>query len=489
MTVAIGVDQGTTGTRVVAFDEDWRVLAGDYREASPVHPQPGWVEKDAEAVVESVRMGLRSVAGEIGRDRISAVGLDNEGETVVAWDSDTLEPLAPAIVWSCRRSQDIVERLRADGAEARVRELAGTPLDPYFSSTKIRWLIEHDDAVARALERGRARFGTLDSFVCARLGDAPVTEPSTAARTQLQALSRPGRWDPELCAIFGVDPGTLPPIGSSSGGLGTLDGLPLRALLVDQTAALAGHGCLAAGQAKATYGTGIFVLANAGRQSPADPAGLLPTVAWTAPGPDPAAVAYALDGGVFTAGSAIGWLRDELGLIDDPAESERLARSVPDAGGVRFLPALTGLAAPWWRPSARATWWGMTAHTTRAHLVRAVLESLCLRVRDVVEAMASAGTRPTVLRVDGGMTANRWLMQRQADVLGIPVQVSAQAEATALGAAGMARVGAGDLALDDLAALGESGERIDPTPESAGRRDREYAEWRRFVERIAAVED
>jgi glycerol kinase len=488
MTVAIGVDQGTTGTRVVAFDESWRMLAGEYREVPPVHPRPGWVEKDAEAVVESVREGLRAVAGEVGRDRVSAVGLDNEGETVVAWDEDTLEPLAPAIVWSCRRSQDIVERLRADGAEGRVRELAGTPLDPYFSSTKIRWLIENDAAVAAACERGRARFGTLDAFVCARLGDGPATEPSTAARTQLQALARPGRWDPELCGVFGVDPGTLPPIGVSSGGLGTLDGLPLRSLLVDQTAALAGHGCLAAGGAKATYGTGIFVLANAGAHPPADPAGLLPTVAWTAPGTDPSAVAYALDGGVFTAGAAIGWLRDELGLLDDPAESERMARSVPDAGGVRFLPALTGLAAPWWRPAARATWWGMTAHTTRAHLVRAVLESLCLRVRDVVEAMAGAGARPPLLRVDGGMTANRWLMQRQADVLGIPLQVSAEAEATALGAAGMARVGAGELSLDDLAALGESGERIDPAPESDGWRDREYADWRRFVEGIAAVE-
>ncbi|MGN6378744.1 MAG: FGGY-family carbohydrate kinase [Gaiellales bacterium] len=487
MTVTIGVDQGTTGTRVVAFDQGWRVLADDYREVAPSHPRPGWVEKDADAVVASVRDGLRAVAGEVGRDRVAAVGLDNEGETVVAWDADTLEPLAPAIVWSCRRSQEIVERLRGEGAEDRVRELAGTPLDPYFSSTKIRWLIENDPAVAGACEHGRARFGTLDAFVCARLGDGPGTEPSTAARTQLQALAKPGRWDPELCAMFGVDPLTLPPIGPSSGRLGSLDGLPLHALLVDQTAALAGHGCLQAGRAKSTYGTGIFVLANAGATPPTETQGLLPTVAWTTPG-DPGSVAYALDGGVFTAGSALGWLRDELGLLGDAAESELLARSVEDSGGVRFLPALTGLAAPWWRPSARAVWAGMTAHTTRAHLVRAVLESLCMRVRDVVEAMSAAGARPSVLRVDGGMTANRWMMQRQADVLGIAVQVADEAEATALGAAAMAGVGAGAVSVGELESLGETGELISPTPESARLRDAEYAAWRRFVEGIAAVE-
>jgi glycerol kinase len=487
MTALVGVDQGTTGTRVVAFDRGWRALAGDYRPVPPRHPQPGWVEKDADAVVESVRDGLRAVAAEVGRDRIGAVGLDNEGETVAAWDAVTLEPLAPAVVWSCRRSQGIVDRLRAAGAEAGVRALAGTPLDAYFSSTKVRWLLENDPAVARAAELGRARFGTLDAYVCARLGDGAVTEPSTAARTQLQALARPGRWDPELCSVFGVDPATLPPMGPSTGRLGQLDGLPLRALLVDQTAALAGHGCLHAGDAKATYGTGIFVLANAGGHPPAEPSGLLPTVAWSVPGTSAEDVVYALDGGVFTAGSAITWLHDELGILDDAGQSEQLARSVADAGGVRFLPALTGLAAPWWRPSARAAWTGMTAHTTRAHLVRAVLESLCFRVRDVFEAMTASGTRPALLRVDGGMTANRWLMQRQADVLGIPVRMATESEATALGAAAMAGVGAGTIGMDEVASLAESGQTLTPSPGSESWRDREYAGWRRFVEQMAAV--
>jgi glycerol kinase len=488
MTVAIGVDQGTTGTRVVAFDGDWRVLAFDYREVRTDHPRPGWVEKDAEAVVESVREGLRAVAGEVGRERVEAVGLDNEGETVMAWDAETLRPLAPAIVWSCRRSQEIVDRLRGAGAEPRVQELAGTPLDPYFSSTKIRWLLENVAAVADAAASGRARFGTLDAYVCARLAGGAVTEPSTAARTQLQALARPGGWDPALCDVFGVDPATLPPIGPSTGDLGRLDGMPLRALLVDQTAALAGHGCLQPGQAKATYGTGVFVLANAGGQPPGDPAGLLPTVAWSQPGGSAQQVTYALDGGVFTAGSAMQWMRDQLGLLDDAARSEQLARSVPDTGGVRFLPALTGLAAPWWRPQARAAWVGMTAHTSQAHLVRAVLDSVCLRVRDVLEALAAAGVRPQLLRVDGGMTQNAWLMQRQADLLGIPVRLAAQAEATALGAAAMALVGDGRIGLEQVAALAESGHTVEPSPASQGWRESEYAAWRRFVDDMRALE-
>ena len=476
MSALIGIDQGTTGTRVVAFGPGDRVLADEYREVPTAHPHPGWVEKDADHVVASVAEGLAAVIGQLDGARVDAVGLDNEGETVVAWDAETLRPLAPAVVWSCRRSQGVVDRLRAAGAEPRVRALAGTPLDPYFSSTKIRWLLENDGAVAGAAEAGRVRFGTFDAYVCARLGDGARTDPSTAARTQLQRIDRPGEWDEELCAIFGVEPAWLPPIGPSVGELGRLAGLPLGALLVDQTAALAGHGCLAPGDAKATYGTGVFVLANAGASPPADPAGLLPTVAW-----QEQSVAYALDGGVFSAGAAMGWLH-ELGLVADPAESEALAGSVVDTGGVRFLPALTGVAAPWWMPAARGVWAGMTAHTTRAHLVRAVLEAIAWRVRDIVDAMGAAGTAPALLRVDGGMTGNRWLMQRQADVLGIPVRVAAQAEATALGAARAAAAGVGRAAFADLAELAETGETIEPCAGSAAWRDSGHADWRRWLE-------
>jgi glycerol kinase len=485
VTVLVGIDQGTTGTRTVAFDERCGELAQAYRRVPVAHPQPGWVEKDADAVVESVAQTLAEVADAVGPDRITAVGLDNEGETVMAWDAETLRPLAPAVVWSCRRSEGIVERLQAAGEQARVGELAGTPLDPYFSSTKIAWLLEHDDAVRRAAEDGRARFGTLDAYVCARLGDGARTEPSTAARTQLQELARPGAWSVALCDLFGVDTATLPPIGPSAGDLGSLRApgidrpLPLRALLVDQTAALAGHGAVTPGAAKATYGTGIFLLAHAGSDPPRAE-GLLPTVAWQAGGRSD----YALDGGVFSAGSALDWAVG-LGLLDAPERSGDVAASVADAGGVWFLPALTGLAAPWWRADARAAWAGMTAHTTPAHLVRALLESLCFRVRDIVEALAAAGAAPARLRVDGGMTANPWLMQRQADVLGIPVQVAATAEATALGAAAMAGIGAGVWTLGDLESLGTGGTTYEPGAGAAGR-DEDYAGWRAFVERQSA---
>jgi glycerol kinase len=482
LTVVVGIDQGTTGTRTVAFDERFSVLAQAYRRVPVEHPRPGWVEKDAEAVITSVSETLAEVAAAVGSDRITAVGLDNEGESVVAWDAETLRPLAPAIVWSCRRSEGIVEELAAAGAGDRVHDLAGTRLDPYFSSTKITWLLRESEAVRDAAAAGRARFGTFDAYVCARLGDAPRTEPSTAARTQLQELARPGSWSRELCDVFGVDPATLPEIGPSVGDAGSLrvEGverpLPLRALLVDQTAALAGHGAVAAGTAKATYGTGIFLLAHAGEEPPTDASGLLPTVAWQVAGRSD----YALDGGVFSAGSAIDWLVS-LGLAGAPQDTGDLAASVPDSGGVRFLPALTGLGAPWWRPDARATWAGMTAHTTPAHLVRAALESLCFRVRDIVEALRAAGLAPAALGVDGGMTANPWLMQRQADVLGIPVRIAATAEATALGAAAAAGVGAGCWTLADLASLGEGGRTVDPSRGSEPAREDEYAAWRAFV--------
>ena len=243
--VRIGIDQGTTGTRVVAFDESWTAITDAYRPVPSQHPHPGWVEKDAEAVIASVQEAVAEVVASVGAEAITSAGLDNEGETVVAWDAESLRPLAPAVVWSCRRSEGIVERLRAEGVEERVRALAGTPLEPYFSSTKITWLLENSRAVQAAAAAGRARFGTLDAYVLARLGDGARTEPSTAARTQLQAIAAPGRWDPELCRIFGVDPATLPPIGPSTGALGSVAGLPLRGMLVDQTAALAGHGCIA----------------------------------------------------------------------------------------------------------------------------------------------------------------------------------------------------------------------------------------------------
>ena len=321
MTILIGVDQGTSGTRAVAFDQRLRPLGESYQPAHVSHPQPGWIEKDADETVATVERALGDLTAQLD-GQVAAVGLDNEGETVVAWDAETLRPLAPAIVWGSRHSQPIVERLEASGHGPRIQELSGLPLDPYFSATKIRWLVENDEAVAAAASEGRLRAGTLDAYVCARLGDGARTEPSTAGRTQLQALAAPGSWHPELLELHGIDPAWLPPIGPSAGHFGKLAGLPLRALLVDQTASLAGHGCLLPGMAKATYGTGIFLLQQAGEAPPAQTGGLLSVVAWELTEGRPS---YALDGGVFSAGTVLTWLRDGLGAFQDPAESEAMA--------------------------------------------------------------------------------------------------------------------------------------------------------------------
>jgi glycerol kinase len=477
VTVLVGIDQGTSGTRAVAFDGRLRPLAESYRPASVRHPQPGWIEKDADETVAGVEAALAELAEGL-HEQVTAVGLDNEGETVVAWEAETLRPLAPAVVWGCRRSQPIVERLAAQGHGERIEQLSGLPLDPYFSATKIRWLVEQVPAVAEAAERGRLRVGTLDAYLCTRLGDGARSEPSTAGRTQLQALAAPGRWDEELLALHGVERDWLAPIGPSAGDLGELAGLPLHGLLVDQTASLAGHGCLAAGQAKATYGTGIFLLQQTGPEAPVDPAGLIPIVAWQLGD----TVSYALDGGVFSAGTVISWLRDGIGLIGDAADSETLARSVPDSGGARFLPALAGLGAPWWRPDARAVLAGITAGTGRAHVVRAALDALCFRVRDIVERLPA---RPPLLRVDGGLTANGYLLQRQADVLGIPVEVAPMAETTALGAAAFAGIGADMLSLDDLPDLTAGGRRVEPGDVAGAEAD--YRTWRAFAERAAEL--
>jgi glycerol kinase len=370
----------------------------------------------------------------------------------------------------------VVERLAAAGRGERIEQLSGLPLDPYFSSTKMRWLAEQNEPVAAA---GPAlRMGTFDAYITAVLGGGARTEPSTAGRTQLQALRSPGRWDAELLSLHGIDPAWLPEIGPSVGDLGSIAGLPLRALLVDQTASLAGHGAFRAGAAKATYGTGIFLLQQAGAAPPDDGNGLIPIVAWQL-GAEPS---YALDGGVFSAGTVVTWLREGLGALDDAAESEALARSVPDTGGVRFLPALAGLGAPWWQPDARAVIAGITAGTTRAHIVRAALDALCFRVRDIVERLPA---RPPVLRVDGGLTANGYLVQRQADVLGIPVEVAPTAETTALGVAAMAGIGAGLLTVDDLTRLTAGGRRIEPS--DTAQADEDYRAWRRFADAAARL--
>jgi glycerol kinase len=447
------------------------------------------VEQDPDAIVESVVESVARVLDEVGGpDRILAVGLDNQGETVVAWDAEGTRSLGPAIVWQCRRSLPIVERLRAAGLEDAIRERSGLPLDPYYSAGKLAWLLEHDDGVRTAAAEGRLRFGTVDAWLTARLdGGNARTDTSTASRTQLFDLGALA-WDPDLLGWFGIDAATLPRVGSTAGDLGELahprwrGPLALRAMACDQQAALAGHGAFAPGAIKASYGTGVFVLANAGERRAAV-AGLETSIAWTLPGGQiaPETTASVLQGGVFAAGAMVDWLRDGLGMIDDPAETDALARSVPDAAGVLVLPALAGLGAPWWRPGARAVVAGLTGAATRAHVVRATLDGIAQRVADVVEAMAPAlPEMPVRFRVDGGMTANAYLMQRQADLLGLPVDVASVEESTALGMAGLAGLGAGVLEVGAIGAANPARLTYEPTLDRAERRAQRES-WRAFV--------
>jgi len=486
----LAIDQGTTSTRAIAFDRLLRPVASAAIPLDTAHPRPGWVEQDPEAILESVVATVERVLREVGgTGRIGAVGLDNQGETVVAWDAETGRTLAPAVVWQCRRSLPIVERLQAAGLEPAIRERTGLPLDPYFSAGKMTWLLEEVPAVTKAAARGTLRLGTVDAWLTARLdgGDAR-TDPSTASRTQLLSLAT-GDWDAELLHWFGVPPAALPRIVPTAGDLGRLQHprwggeLRLTAMACDQQAAVAGHGAFAAGSLKATYGTGVFVLANAGdRRTPAS--GLETSIAWRL---SDGVTTTVLQGGLFTAGAFVDWLRDELGLIADAAETATLAAGVPDTAGGRVLPALAGLGAPWWRPTATAVVAGLTAAAGRAHLARAALDGIAHGVADVVEAMTTELPAPPArLRVDGGLTANGYLMQRQADLLGLPVDLARAEESTALGIAGLAGIGAGRWGPDQLSAASPIQTTWLPRLDQADRLAEREA-WRRFVNAAAGL--
>ena len=486
----LAVDQGTTSTRAIAFDGALRPVASASVPLDTTHPRPGWVEQDPEAILESVVESVARVLDAVGGPtRVVAAGLDNQGETVVAWDSEDRRALAPAVVWQCRRSQPVVDRLRAAGHEPSIRERTGLPLDPYFSAGKATWLLEHNPDVQAAAKRGTLRIGTVDAWLTARLdGGDGRTDPSTASRTQLLALATLD-WDPELLGWFGIDRRMLPRIVPTAGDLGEVahsrwgGSLPLRAMACDQQAALAGHGAFAPGAMKATYGTGVFVLANAGIRREATP-DLETSMAWTLPDGRTASV---LQGGVFAAGAFIDWFRDDLGLVSQVGETALLASSVPDTAGVRVLPALSGLGAPWWRPTATAVVAGLTASAGRAHVIRAALDGIAHSVADIVDAMApSLEAPPDRLRVDGGLTANAFLMRRQADLLGLPIEVATMEESTALGIAGLAGIGAGLVDPDQIAEANPVRHTVRPL-QDASIRMAERDAWRRFVEACAAL--
>jgi glycerol kinase len=441
----LALDQGTTGSTALVIHQDGSVLGRGYREFTQHFPQPGWVEHDPE---EIFRVSLDAIAEALASagERPAGLGITNQRETVVLWDRRTLAPVAPAIVWQDRRTSPRCRELRESGAEKLLRSRTGLVADPYFSATKLEWLLR-DPEIRRRAGRGELAAGTVETWLVARLtgGRVHVSDHTNASRTLLYDL-RDCDWHPELLGIFGIPRELLPAIVRSSGVVGECDPshfglpLPIAGLAGDQQSALFGQGCCSEGLAKNTYGTGAFLLVYRGGRLPQPPEGVLATAA-CGPKGEPA---YALEGSVFIAGAAVQWLRDGLGIIGAAADTDALARSVPDTGGITFVPAFVGLGTPHWEPEARGTITGITRGTTRAHLVRAALESIVHSSAELLAAMAGAeGLEVPALRVDGGAAANDWMMQHQADIMGIPVERPDMVETTALGAAGLAGLALG----------------------------------------------
>ncbi len=478
----LALDQGTTGTTALVIHQDGSILGRGYREFTQFFPRPGWVEHDPEEILRVTLEAAREAIATAG-ETPAGLGITNQRETVVLWDRRTLRPLAPAIVWQDRRTAERCRELKAAGHEAVLRERTGLLLDPYFSATKLELLLQDPERRRRA-ERGQLAAGTIDSWLIARLtgGRVHATDHTNASRTLLYGLAARD-WDPELLNLFGVPRSVLPDIVPSAGVVGETEAeffgvrLPIAGIAGDQQAALFGQGCVREGLAKNTYGTGAFLLAYTGQQRPHPGEGLLLTAA-CGPRGEPA---YALEGSVFIAGAAIQWLRDGLGLITRAHDTEALARSVSDTGGVYFVPAFVGLGSPHWEAEARGTIVGLTRGTSRAHLVRAALEAMAFASADLLGAMsAAAHLEVSALRVDGGATANDWLMQFQADVLGVSVERPDNVETTALGAGALAGIALGVWPSIDAFLEGRVFTPFEPALDS-GRRAEGWRGWRRAV--------
>jgi glycerol kinase len=486
----MAIDQGTTGSRVLIVNAAGRIIANAYAEFPQIYPQPGWVEHDAEVIWGTVRtlMGRALVAAALTADRIAALGITNQRETTVLWDRQTLVPVHNAIVWQCRRSAGICEKLKAEGLEGMFRERTGLLLDAYFSGTKLKWLLDEVPGLRARAEFGELAFGTVDSWLIARLtgGRRHVTDYTNASRTLMFNI-HDRTWDPDLLHYLDVPAAVLPEVVASAHVAGHTDAavvgaeIPIAGIAGDQQAALFGQACFEVGQAKNTYGTGCFLLVNAGRKRPDPGAGLLLTLACDRRGRP----CYALEGSVFIAGAVVQWLRDGLGLIQHADETHMLAQSVSDTQGVYLVPAFAGLGAPHWDMYARGGILGITRGTTRAHIVRAALESIAYQTRDLVVALADAtGMALSELRVDGGACRNDFLMQFQADLLGCPVNRANTLESTAMGAAFLAGLGVGFWeSADDIAALRQS-EKVFRPQISDEDRMRMVRGWCEAVERV-----
>jgi glycerol kinase len=486
----LALDQGTTSSRALVVAEDGTVVASAQREIGQHYPQPGWVEHDADEIwATQLATATEALArAGVAPHRVAGLGITNQRETVVLWDRATGRPLAPAIVWQDRRTSERCAQLRAAGVEARVRALTGLVLDPYFSATKLAWLLDHLPGARARAAAGELACGTIDSWLAWKLtrGALHVTDAGNASRTQLFDLQA-GDWSDELCALFDVPRALLPSVVDSSGVVGHCAAdllgaaIPIAGIAGDQQAALFGQRCTRAGMAKNTYGTGCFMLMHTGDAPVASTHRLLSTLAWRRAGHSE----FALEGSVFVAGAVVQWLRDELGVIRQSRDVEALAASVDDAGGVVFVPAFTGLGAPYWDADARGAILGLTRGTGAAHIARAAIESIAFQSAELLQAMqADAGVPLTELRVDGGATANDVLMQFQADLLGVPVLRPAFTECTAMGAALLAGLGAG--VWPDAAAIDahwKLDRRFEPKMSRDEAGDR-IARWKRALSRV-----
>jgi glycerol kinase len=487
----LAIDQGTTSTRAILFDSDARAVAVAQRELQQFYPARGSVEHDPEQIWRDTLAVLREVLGSADRDRVTAIGITNQRETVVVWDRATGEPVHRAIVWQDRRTADRCAALKAGGAEDLVRERTGLLLDPYFSATKIAWILDHVAGARARAERGELACGTIDCFLLWRLtgGGVHATDITNAARTSLLDL-RSGRWDPELCRLFRVPEALLAEVHDNSHVFGmTAPGLfetqlPIAGMAGDQQAALFGQACFAPGMVKSTYGTGCFMLVNTGNEPVMSQHRLLTTPAYRLGG----RTTFALEGSIFVAGAAVKWLRDGLGAIADVAETDSMATRVPDSHGVTMVPAFVGLGAPYWDPDARGAILGLTLDATAAHLARAALEAVAYQTFDLMDAMAKDGAaQPRAVRVDGGMAANNWLCQFLADVLGVNVERPLNLETTALGAAFLAGLATG--VWKDLEAIEATWKRRDcftPAMDS-NRREQLIDCWRSAVAKVLSA--
>ncbi len=494
MKYILALDQGTTSSRAVLFDEKGAPVASHGIEFPQLYPKPGWVEHRPEDILQSQVDAARAAVEKSGvslKD-IAAVGITSQRETTLLWERETQKPLHNAIVWQCRRTAPLIERLKRDGLGNVVRDRTGLIPDAYFSGTKLQWLLDTvPDARARA-EKGELCFGTVDSFLANRLcaGHPHVTDATNAARTMLYNIYE-HRWDEVLLRAMDIPAQVLPKVVDTSGVVGMLDKrvlgreIPVAALVGDQQSALFGNGCFAPGMSKNTYGTGCFLLMNTGLHPVKSVSDLFTTIAWQLDGQ----ARYALEGSVFVAGAVVKWLRDEMGLIASAAESEALASSIADNGNVYFVPAFTGLGAPHWDMYSRGTIVGLTRGTGRAHIVRAALEAIAYQSADVLEAMSrDSSTRLNVLHVDGGASANDFLMQFQADILGTRVQRPAVIESTALGAAMLAGRAVGLWSDEQLRGLGKSEREFVPNMDEATRRHL-LRQWHRAVEKSSGWEE